>query len=153
MWFTNYDNSSIGRITPSGAISNYTGSTVSSPEGITAGPDGGVWFTNTGNNSIGRIQASQAAETPQELCELTVGDVEGSARYQALPTFTKNVVNQILTSACNQLGTITPKLSARQLTQVITTYKAAVTVLAAGGWLTSAQASSLTSLAGNISTS
>ena len=26
-----------------------------SPEGITAGPDGALWFTNDGNNSIGRI--------------------------------------------------------------------------------------------------
>jgi virginiamycin B lyase len=35
--------------------SNYTGTGISGPEGIAAGPDGTLWFTNFGNNSIGRI--------------------------------------------------------------------------------------------------
>ena len=46
---------SIGRITTSGVVTNYTGSGISSPEGITSGPDGALWFTNDGNGSIGRI--------------------------------------------------------------------------------------------------
>ena len=36
-----------------GAISTYTSSSLSSPGGIAAGPDGALWFTN--NTSIGRI--------------------------------------------------------------------------------------------------
>ena len=39
-------------------MSNYTGTGVSSPAEIAAGPDGALWFTNTGNDSIGRITTS-----------------------------------------------------------------------------------------------
>ena len=55
LWFTNYENNSIGRITTAGVVTNYTGTGISNPEEITAGPDSALWFTNTGNNSIGRI--------------------------------------------------------------------------------------------------
>jgi streptogramin lyase len=54
LWFTNQGNNSIGRITTSGVISNYTASGINSPSRITAGPDGALWFTNEGGNSIGR---------------------------------------------------------------------------------------------------
>jgi Bacterial Ig domain len=54
LWFTNAGNS-IGRITTGGVVTNYTGTGISIPEGITVGPDGATWFTNSGNNSIGRI--------------------------------------------------------------------------------------------------
>ena len=33
----------------------HSGTGISGPAGITAGPDGALWFTNVGNNSIGRI--------------------------------------------------------------------------------------------------
>ena len=46
---------SIGEITTSGVVSNFTGIGISGPTGITAGPDGALWFTNSGNSSIGRI--------------------------------------------------------------------------------------------------
>ena len=58
LWFTNSGNDSIGRITTSGAVTNYMGGGVSIPLGITLGPDGALWFTNLGNNSIGRITTS-----------------------------------------------------------------------------------------------
>ncbi len=54
MWFTNNGNDSIGRITTGGVVTNYTGTGITNPQGIAAGPDGALWFTN-GNNSIGRI--------------------------------------------------------------------------------------------------
>ena len=54
------DNNSIGRITTGGAVSNYTGTDISGPNGITAGPDGALWFTNVGNSSIGRITTGGA---------------------------------------------------------------------------------------------
>jgi streptogramin lyase len=147
LWFTNYYGNSIGRITTSGVVTNYGDPSISSPNGITAGPDGGVWFANTGNNSIGRIQPS---ETPTQLCQLTVSYVESSAKYQALPASARNAINQLSTLACNQLGTMGPKLTARQLALAITAYKAAVTALANGGWLTSSQASTLTAMASNL---
>ena len=60
MWFTNPGNNSIGRITTSGVVTNYTSPTIDLTYGgsITAGPDGALWFTNLGNNSIGRITTS-----------------------------------------------------------------------------------------------
>ena len=62
LWFTNYQNNSIGRITTGGVVTNYTGTGISAPRGITAGPDGALWFTNTGNSgSIGRITTGGVA--------------------------------------------------------------------------------------------
>ena len=58
LWFTNYGNNSIGRITTSGAVTNYTGPGIGDPDQIVAGPDGALWFTNLDNNSIGRITTS-----------------------------------------------------------------------------------------------
>ena len=46
----------IGRITPSGDISEYPIPTPrSGPAGITVGPDGNLWFTEQVGNNIGRI--------------------------------------------------------------------------------------------------
>ena len=66
--------SSIGRITTSGVITNFTDPSINSPGGITTGPDGALWFTNVGSalfsggggdllssggtSSIGRITTS-----------------------------------------------------------------------------------------------
>ena len=61
LWFTNYNNNSIGRITPAGVVSSFTDPSISGPYGIAAGPDGNLWFTNSGvgpyslGGSIGRI--------------------------------------------------------------------------------------------------
>jgi virginiamycin B lyase len=56
LWFTNTGNNSIGRITTSGAVSNYTGIGIANPNGIVTGTDGAVWFTNDSDSgSIGRI--------------------------------------------------------------------------------------------------
>lgn len=70
LWFTNHGIyspppyqtvwGSIGRITPAGVVSNFADPNISSPQGITAGPDGNLWFTTSvadspGYGSIGRI--------------------------------------------------------------------------------------------------
>ena len=55
LWFTNYSNNTIGRITTAGQIRLFTGRGIDEPVGITAGPDGALWFTNYAGNSIGRI--------------------------------------------------------------------------------------------------
>jgi virginiamycin B lyase len=58
LWFVEnfgpYD--SIGKITPTGAITEYRIPTVNSiPWTITSGPDGNLWFTERGANKIGWI--------------------------------------------------------------------------------------------------
>jgi virginiamycin B lyase len=42
LWFTNFGNLSIGRITTSGVVTNYTGPDTSGAGGITTGPDGAL---------------------------------------------------------------------------------------------------------------
>ena len=42
LWFANYGNNSIGRITTAGVVTNYTGAGISNPDAIIAGPDGGL---------------------------------------------------------------------------------------------------------------
>lgn len=71
VWFTNHTTRSlpnigtppaIGRITPSGQITEYRAglSYASSPDGIVAGPDGALWFTDRELHSIGRVIPSSA---------------------------------------------------------------------------------------------
>jgi hypothetical protein len=57
LWFIEYDGSRIGRITPSGIITEFSAgiSAGAFPEDITAGPDGNLWFTEFVGNRIGRI--------------------------------------------------------------------------------------------------
>jgi virginiamycin B lyase len=59
LWFTiegNNNIGSIGRITTSGTVSEYSITTTNpAPTAITTGPDGALWFTEFGSNKIGRI--------------------------------------------------------------------------------------------------
>ena len=47
-------------------MTNYTGTGISYPYGIAAGPDGGMWFTNSQQQSIGRIEPGEP--TPVVSC-------------------------------------------------------------------------------------
>ena len=63
MWFTNNANNSIGRITPSGAVTYFAVPTTSASAStggpglfsIAAGPDGNMWFTEFFENLVGKI--------------------------------------------------------------------------------------------------
>ena len=60
LWFTESNPSKIGRITPSGQITQFPLSDHSSaPSGITAGPDGNLWFTESRARKIARIAPGQ----------------------------------------------------------------------------------------------
>ncbi len=59
IWFTEFDNNAIGRITPSGSITEFSLPTANSePTGIVAGSDGNLWFTESAGNKVGRITPS-----------------------------------------------------------------------------------------------
>ena len=64
LWFTETAAGKIGRITTSGAITEYSAlsnvfrQNVENPIGIAAGPDGALWFGDAGTNSIGRISTA-----------------------------------------------------------------------------------------------
>ena len=72
LWFTEVDNSKIGRITIGGDITEFPTITLNSrPFSITTGPDGALWFTDHGFSKIGRISTTATAKDPQ-LTEFTV---------------------------------------------------------------------------------
>jgi virginiamycin B lyase len=63
LWFTEFAQTAnkIGKITPAGAITEFTLPTASSaPSNITTGPDGALWFTEQNGEKIGRIAVSGA---------------------------------------------------------------------------------------------
>ncbi len=74
VWFTEEGFvTRIGRITPTGVITEFTGMTGASLEHIAAGPDGNLWFTEQIGDKIGRI-------TPLGiLTEFSVGGTSGGA--------------------------------------------------------------------------
>src|SRR5262249_27593977 len=58
IWFAECGESSIGRITTGGTLTNaYPVPSGATPYEIVGGPDGALWFTESGN-SIGRIDTS-----------------------------------------------------------------------------------------------
>jgi virginiamycin B lyase len=61
LWFTEYFGDRIGRVTTSGAITEYPLPRPSSePETIVSASDGALWFTEQTGNAIGRITTSGA---------------------------------------------------------------------------------------------
>ena len=60
LWFTQQDSDQIGRMTPSGKVTEFSAGITSGagPDGIAAGPDGNMWFTEFDGDRIGRITLS-----------------------------------------------------------------------------------------------
>src|SRR5260370_24115059 len=56
LWFTERQANKVGRITTSGAVTEYK--VTFSPYIITSGPDGALWFTEQEGQQIGRITTS-----------------------------------------------------------------------------------------------
>jgi streptogramin lyase len=53
LWFTY--SGSVGKMTPSGTVTNYPLTSEGYSNAITAGPDGNMWFTRQGESKIGKI--------------------------------------------------------------------------------------------------
>lgn len=69
IWFTDFGNRSIGRITPQGAVTQFPlPPPASRPEAIAAGSDGNVWFTE----SSGRIGWITTSGNIGERTEITL---------------------------------------------------------------------------------
>ena len=65
LWFTMDGSNTIGRMTPSGVLSEFPIAppptyfdTMKDPGGLVVGPDGNLWFTERQGNAIGRITLS-----------------------------------------------------------------------------------------------
>jgi streptogramin lyase len=74
LWFTEYAGNRIGRITPAGAVTEFSAGITagSQPDQIAAGPDGNLWFTETRGNRVGRITPAGA------VTEFSAGITAGS---------------------------------------------------------------------------
>ncbi len=66
LWFTEIAGNTIGRITTTGVITEYTlPNANSAPKGIASGPDGALWFVEALGNRVGRITtAGSISEYP-----------------------------------------------------------------------------------------
>jgi virginiamycin B lyase len=61
LWFVESQANKVGRITPTGTVTEFAIPTAASnPQGITAGPDGNLWFTEKDANKIGQVSTSGA---------------------------------------------------------------------------------------------
>ncbi len=72
IWFTDMHSGKIGKITPTGAITEYSIGAEAHPDGITAGPDGNVWFTVN-------------KETIPKIWERTIGKITPSGEITQYP--------------------------------------------------------------------
>jgi streptogramin lyase/subtilisin-like proprotein convertase family protein len=109
LWFTETDGNRIGRITLSGAITQYTlPNGGSGPNRIVAGPDGNLWFTEFSGNRIGRITPSGTI-TEYTLPNATSGPygiVAGPDGHLWFTEFNGNRIGQINPTALDPATTI-----------------------------------------------
>jgi hypothetical protein len=103
--------------------------------------------TDKAGNSASASTSFTVQVTAGGVCALTKQFVQGSAKYQALNARTKATVDAVWSAACTCVNNVTPRLSSFQKHLAVTLYKGLVTKAGADGWLTSAQASTLTTLA------
>ena len=113
------------------------------------GPAGTTFSTGV-RSGDGTITISYTVVTPTSLCLLTKQDLEGSAKFKNLPPALENVVDQLVTAACTPLDKIVAGLTQAQKTALTAAYDKAVDFLAATGWLTPSQASTLKALAATL---
>jgi streptogramin lyase len=80
IWFTNWGpfGDFIGKMTPSGQITEYPLASDTSPVGIVGGPDGNLWFVAYGTNTIDQMSTSgtllnQYSVPGGSLADITVG--------------------------------------------------------------------------------
>lgn len=96
LWFTEQLGGKIGRITPSGDITEF-GNDLGSPRSITDGPDGNVWFTLSFTPQIGRITPAgditlfPTPNTPEMIAR-------GNGNYLLFTEFGFNKFAQITTT-------------------------------------------------------
>jgi hypothetical protein len=108
----------------------------------------------TTNGATSTVAAGQTSALPvvtiANLCGLTKLDVQASSKYKALTAKQKQALDALATAACAYLQKITPKLTAKQKADLITSFKAAIQALVPPGWLTQQQADTIKTLAGTL---
>ena len=140
--------------TAADALSGLASSGCASP--LAAGP---AWSFGPGAHAVsagatdhaGNTRAASSSftvtVTSASLCTLTTQFVQSSAKYQKLNALSRKLVDVLVSTACNVLTNIGPKVKPAQKTQFIAAYEQAVQVLVQPGWLTQSQAATLRSFA------
>jgi hypothetical protein len=99
---------SIGRITTGGVVTNYTGTGITGPWGITSGPNGALWFANYGNSTIGRITTPPPATTATAVTTSLSGGGQSGTPFQVLSgTAVTDTASLSGTNASTATGTVT----------------------------------------------
>jgi len=157
LWFTEYAGNKIGRITTSGAITEYAIPTPSAGAlGITTGPDGALWFAE-GANQIGRVTTSGA------ITQYSVSSPQGiTTGPDGALWFTESGANQIgraaisplplLTATPTSLGFSYQQGGSQPLAQVVSiassgatvSFTATASTASGGNWLSVSPASGST---------
>jgi hypothetical protein len=127
-----------------------------------ASTSGPAWSFGPGAHTLSASATDQAGNTgtgtttftvtvkPADLCTLTKQFVQGSARYQQANALTKLAAVALVTAACNVILDFAPNAKPAAKAKLITNYSNAVQAIVKPGWLTAAQATTLTGLAVGI---
>ncbi len=141
------------------ATDNPGGSGVASSSCATPVADAPAWTFGPGSTTLSATAADYAGNagsgstsfavvvTTGPLCTLTTQFVDGSAEYNALHWWQRGPVNRMVRAACTDLREITRTSTPQQIAGAIAAYDSEVQMLAGPGWLSSSQASTLTTLA------
>ena len=88
--------------------------------------------------------------TAGSVCLMAKVDVEGSARYLALPASRRASIDRYATDLCARADAIVAGLTPDQTASLLAQFDAAVTRAVPQGWLTPAQAAELESAAATL---
>jgi hypothetical protein len=139
-----------------GGVSTCTG-TAAVGQPIDTGSVGLKTFTVTATDLSGNTTpAAQASAnysvvaTPSSLCLYTYDLVRGSAKYKALSSAAKAVIDALVKKGCDKINQILPTLTPAQKQALVKAYGDAVDALASQGYLTVAQATALKAAAATL---
>jgi hypothetical protein len=141
--------------TPADSLSGVASNTCENVSGLAwtfgAGPH---TLSATATDNAGNVASASTTFTvtvsPADLCTLTRQFVDGSAKYLALKSLPRAVVDALVGLGCKVLTSIVPKLSPAHKQPFVSAYRQSVQTLAQAGWLTPAQATTLVGLAGGL---
>jgi streptogramin lyase len=124
IWFTDYGNAKVGRITPSGTITEFGGLPAGAqPQGIASGSDGNLWVTYGAGvakvSTGGAVIASYTSGlTTGESTEYIVDAADGNL-YMTEAAFSNTIPDKVAKVATSgtitEIGTLSPSVYPNQL--------------------------------------
>ncbi|MBF6567455.1 MAG: Virginiamycin B lyase [Candidatus Binataceae bacterium] len=95
VWFTEYQNNAIGRLTPAGEVLRFALGGPGFPERLAPGADGRIWFTDPVGNRIGRLDPVSAVLTYFTLATPMAGADGIAGGADGAIWFTEHAANRI----------------------------------------------------------